>query len=82
MNDNNQVGGNYEERFMNEVKQVGEKRVRKPPTRFDEECHVTSNLTADINEPSNVHEAVNGEYSNEWKNAMQSEYNSLFENNT
>jgi hypothetical protein len=82
MNDDNQVGGNYEERFMNEVRQVGEKRVRKPQTRFDEECHVTSNLTADINEPSNVHEAVNGEYSNEWKNAMQSEYNSLLENNT
>jgi hypothetical protein len=82
MNDNNQVGGNYEERFMNEVRQVGEKRVRKPPTRFDEECHVTSNLTADINEPSNVHEAVNGEYSNEWKNAMRSEYNSLLKNNT
>jgi hypothetical protein len=71
MNDNNQVGGSYEERFMNEVRQVGEKRVRKPPTRFAEECHVTSNLTADINKPSNVHDAVTGEYSNEWKNAMQ-----------
>ncbi|CAB3977079.1 Hypothetical predicted protein [Paramuricea clavata] len=26
--------------------------------------------------------AFNGEYSNEWKNAMQSEYNSLLANNT
>ena len=68
---------------MEEVRQVGEKRVKRPPARYVEECHVTSNLTADnVDEPSNVHEAVTGEYSSEWKSAMESEYNSLLENNT
>ena len=83
MNRNNQVGATFEENFMEEVRQVGEKRVKRPPARYVEECHVTSNLTADnVDEPSNVHEAVTGEYSSEWKSAMESEYNSLLENNT
>ena len=83
MNRNNQVGATFEENFMEEVRQVGEKRVKRPPARYVEECHVTSNLTADnVDEPSNVHEAVPGEYSSEWKSAMESEYNSLLENNT
>ena len=83
MQDMNQVGATYEENFMEGVRQVGEKRVRRPPARYVEECHVTSNLTADnIDEPSNVHEAVTGEYSSEWKSDVESEYNSLLENNT
>ena len=83
MNRNNQVGATYEDNFMEGVRQVGEKRVRRPPARYVEECHITNNLTADnIDEPSNVHEAITGEYSSEWKNAMESEYNSLLENNT
>ena len=83
MNRNNQVGATYEENFLEEVGQVGEKRVRRPPARYVEECHVTSSLTADnIDEPSNVHEATTGEYSSEWKSAMESEYNSLLENDT
>ena len=63
MNRNNQVGATYEDNFMEGVRQVGEKRVRRSPARYVEECHVTNNLTADnIDEPSNVHEAVTGEY--------------------
>ena len=83
INLNNQVGATYEENFLEEVGQVGEKRVRRPPARYVEECHVTSSLTADnIDEPNNVHEATTGEYSSEWKSAMESEYNSLLENDT
>ena len=83
MNRNNQVGATYKDNFMEGVRQVGEKRVRRPPARYIEECHITNNLTADnIDEPSNVHEAITGEYSSEWKNVMESEYNSLLENNT
>ena len=83
MNRNNQGGAIYEENFMEEVRQVGDKRVTRPPARYFEESHVTSNLTADnIDEPSNVHEAVTGEYSSEWKSSMESEYNSLLVNNT
>ena len=78
----NQVGATYEENFL-EVGQVGEKRVRRPAARYVEGCHVTSSLTADnIDEPNNVHEATTGEYSREWKSAMELEYNSLLENDT
>ena len=68
---------------MEEVRQIGAKRVTRPPAWYVEECHVTSNLTADnIADPSNVHEAVTREYSSEWKSAMESKYNSVLENNT
>ena len=72
MNRNNQVGATYEDNFMEGVRQVGEKRARRPPARYVEECHITNKLTADnIDEPSNVYETVSGEYSSEWKNAME-----------
>jgi hypothetical protein len=32
------VGATFEETFMNEVRNVGERRMRRPPKRFDEEC--------------------------------------------
>ena len=44
-----QVGARYEENFIRNIEQLGAKRQRKPRTRFDEECYVASDLTADIN---------------------------------
>ena len=64
-----QVGETFEETFMNEVRNVGERKIRRPPNRFDDECHVANDLTADINEPTNIDEAYSGEYSTEWKKA-------------
>ena len=46
---NQQVGARYEENFVRNVEQLAAKRQRKPRTRFDEECYVASDLTADIN---------------------------------
>ena len=67
---------------MNEVRNVGERRMRRPPNRFDDECYVANDLTADINEPVNIDEAFSGEHSTEWKRAADSEFNSLIENDT
>ena len=79
---NQQVGETFEETFMNEVRNVGERRIRRPPKRFDEECYVVNDLTAEINEPTNMDEAYSGEHSAEWKKATDSEFNSLIENDT
>ena len=65
------VGATYEESFMNEVQRLGEKRQRKPPTRFDEECYIASDLTSDIVEPTNIKDTFCGEHANEWKNAVR-----------
>ena len=64
------------------AEQLGAKRQRDPPTRFDEECYVASDLTADINEPTNIEDAFSGEHSHQWKEATKSEYDSLVGNNT
>ena len=77
---NQQVGETFEETFMNEVRNVGERRIRRPPNRFDEECYVANDLTANINEPANIDEAYSGEHSTEWKKATDSKFNSLIEN--
>ena len=57
------MGATCEENFIRNVEQLGAKRQRKPPTRFDEECYVASDLTADINEPTNIENAFSGEHS-------------------
>ena len=48
----------------------------------DEECYLASDITADISEPINIDEAFSGEPSTEWKQATDSEFNSLIENET
>ena len=80
--DDQRVGATFEERFMEEVRNVGERRIRRPPNRFDEECYLANDITADINEPVNIDEAFSGEHSTEWKQATDSEFNSLIENET
>ncbi len=42
------MGATYEENFMRETDNLGAKRQRRPPTRFDDQCYVADNLTADI----------------------------------
>ena len=75
-----QVGETFEETFMNEVRNIGGRRTRRPPNRFDDECYLANDITADINEPINIDEAFSGEHSKEWKQATDSEFKSLIEN--
>ena len=37
-------------------------------------------VDSEINEPSTIHEALNGEQSDQWKEAMKSEYSSFLKN--
>ena len=56
---NYQVGPNYEENFMREVENLPLKRPHNPPVRFIvEEFYAADALTADINEPNNISEAM------------------------
>ena len=81
-NDNNRVGATYEDNFMREVENIDQRRQRRPPQRYDELYNCSEDLTADINEPSNISEAWNGKNSAEWKKAAESEYKSLIDNHT
>ena len=78
------VGATYEETFMRQVQNLGTERQRKPPQRFHlEGCFaVTESLTAEIDELKSIKEAINGEHSVQWKEAMESEYLSLMQNDT
>ena len=54
---NHPLGANYEDNFMREVENLNPQRERRPAQRFDDELHnCTEDLTADINEPSNITE--------------------------
>ena len=80
-----QVGETYEQRFINQIANLPEKRQRRPPERFtgeDDSCNVADVLTADIDEPRSLKEAITGEYSTQWKKAVNSEFNSLLSNDT
>ena len=81
--DNQPVGDMYEDNFMREVENLRPQRQRKPPVRFDEEeFYAAEALTADLNEPSNIFEAWRGDHSTNWKEATNSEYDSLLSNHT
>ena len=75
-----QVGETFEETFMNEVRSIGETRTRRPPNTFDDECYLAIDTTADINKPIGTDEAFSGEHSKEWKQATDSEFKPLIEN--
>ncbi len=80
---NRPVGATYEDNFMREVENINQQRERRPPRRYDEELYnCTEDLTADINEPRNISEAWTGDYRMQWKQATDSEFKSLIENDT
>ena len=73
----------YEDAFMEEVRNLRPIRERKLPTRYkDEECLAVNSLTANIDEPESVKEALNGQMSKNWEEAMNNEYESLLTNGT
>ena len=68
---------------MEEVRNVRPVRKRKLPTRYrDEECLAVNSLTANIDEPESVKEALSGEMSKNWEEAMNNENKSLLTNGT
>ena len=80
-----QVGATYEQTPTNQIANLLEKRQRQPPKRLieeDDSCNVVDALTADIDEPKSLKEAINGEYYAQWKKAANSELNSLLSNDT
>ena len=79
---NSDVAPTYEETFMRQVRNVGEKRQISRPKRFDDECLYTESLLADVAEPKSFKEANNNEHSPQWKDAMKDEFTSLMKNKT
>ena len=81
--DNQQVGATYEDNFMRDVANLPPQRQRKPPSRLIEaDVYIADAITADIDEPSNIFEAWRGDHSIDWKEATDSEYDSLLSNHT
>ena len=79
-----QMGEAYQLKFMNQVANLPERRQRQPPQPIieDDSCSVADILTADIDKPMSLEEAVNGGYSTQWKKAADSEFKSLLSNDT
>ena len=75
------MGETYEYRFMQEVQQLGPLRECKATRRLIEECNTVS-LTSDIDEPGTINEAWQGNFKRQWKEATDSEYQSLISNHT
>ena len=73
----------YEDKFMEEVRNLGQVRQRSKPIRFrdddDDDCLLVNSV---MEEPRTVHKALNGEQSSRWREAMESEYSSLLKNDT
>ena len=62
----------YEHAFMEEVRNLRPVRQRRLPSRYkDYDCLL---VDSEIDEPSTVREALNGEQSDQWKEAVKSEY--------
>ena len=65
------------------VRNIGPVRQRRAPNKYaDEDCLLVDSLTSDIDEPKSVEEAMNGEHSVQWREAMDSGHASLLENDT
>ena len=85
----NNVRETYEETFLQQVAALPTTRVRKPNPRYTEGANVMEELyeldkplTAEVDEPKSVKEALTCPNAAEWKAAMSREYESLMKNNT
>ena len=84
-----EVKATYEETFMNQVSKIGDSRIRKQTERFEsadvavdaESCFIAS-LTSDLEEPGTFKQALSGDDSYKWKEAMNDEFESLIKNKT
>ena len=66
------------------MRSLGPTRQRRAPERFHpEECFISESLTAENEEPQSMREALDGENSGKWKEALVVYYyNSLINNET
>ena len=80
LNEEEPVRRTYEDAFMEEVRNLGPVRQRRMPSRFQDYDYLL--VDSEIEDPSAVHEALNGKQSDQWKEAMKSEYSSLLKNDT
>eukprot|EP00794_Sanderia_malayensis_P000747 gene747-25_t len=65
----------FEDNFMEQVRNLGATRERRPPVRFREElCNITGSLTSEVEEPKMVKDALSSEQSQHWQDAMNSEF--------
>ena len=76
------MGATYEQNFLREVENLNQPRQRRIPQRYEEMYVCVDDLTADINEPKNISEAWSSECNTQWKEATDSEFNSLMESKT
>ena len=83
-----QIYETYEETFMQQVEQLSGKRERKPRDRLVEnaylveECNIVESLLSKASEPKSFNDALKSEKSGKWKEALQSEMDSLKQNDT
>ena len=77
------VGATFEERFMEEVRNLGPKRQHKVPERFNSNsCSLSESFKEEVDEPVTVSEALSSKHAVQWQDAINSEYNSLMKNDT
>ena len=76
------IASTYEETFMNQVNNLGTRRVRNAPKRFDDECHFSKSTTDNIEIPKTFNSALHSDHCAQWEHAMKDEYNSLIKNKT
>ena len=70
----------YEDAFMEEVQNLGPVRQRRMPNRLQNyDCLF---VESEIDDPGTINEALNGKRSDQWKEAMKSEYSFLIKNDT
>ena len=72
------VRATSEDTFMQQVRSLGPNRQRKALERFHpEECFMSESLTAENEEPQSLKEALGGNNSKKWKEALDAEYSSF-----
>ena len=73
----------YEDKLMEEVRNLGPVRERRKPSRFrDDDDGNCLLVNSQMEEPKTVYEAFNGKQSSQWREAMESKYYSLLKNDT
>jgi hypothetical protein len=70
---------NHEE---DEVSLPRDRRNRRPPERYGLSYTFNTTKEGNVQEPKSYEEAVNSPHAEDWKNAMQAEYDSLMDNDT
>ena len=79
-NEEKPVKKTYEDKFMEEVQTLGPTRQRRKPSRFEDDDWLF--VGSEIDEPKTVEEVLKGDQCCQWREAMESEYNSSLKNNT